>query len=44
MKDAVEHEKEFVTDALPVGLIGMNATTMGLYIEFCADRLVQVHM
>lgn len=38
--DAVDNEKEFVTDALPVGLIGMNAKTMGLYIEFCADRLV----
>jgi len=40
VKDAVAHEKEFVADALPVGLIGMNANTMGMYIEFCADRLV----
>jgi ribonucleotide reductase beta subunit family protein with ferritin-like domain len=40
VKDAVAHEKEFVSDALPVGLIGMNANTMGMYIEFCADRLV----
>lgn len=36
--DAVEIEKEFVTDALPVGLIGMNAKLMQQYIEFVADR------
>ena len=34
---AVEIEKEFVTDALPVSLIGMNAKMMGQYIEFVAD-------
>jgi ribonucleoside-diphosphate reductase beta chain len=38
--DAVEIEKEFVTDALPVALIGMNATLMTQYIEFVADRLL----
>ena len=38
--DAVEIEKEFVTDALPVNLIGMNAKMMRQYIEFCADRLL----
>ena len=38
--DAVEHEKEFVTDALPVSLIGMNAELMTQYIEFVADRLL----
>lgn len=38
--DAVEIEKEFVTDALPVGLIGMNAKLMQQYIEFVADRLL----
>jgi ribonucleoside-diphosphate reductase beta chain len=38
--DAVMFEKEFVTDALPVSLIGMNAELMGQYIEFCADRLL----
>ena len=38
--DAVEIEKEFVTDALPVSLIGMNAKLMGEYIEFVADRLL----
>ena len=38
--DAVKHEKVFVTDTLPVGLIGMNAELMTQYIEFCADRLI----
>lgn len=37
---AVEFEKEFVTDALPVSLIGMNANLMTQYIEFVADRLL----
>jgi ribonucleoside-diphosphate reductase subunit M2 len=37
--DAVLAEKEFVCDALPVALIGMNAGLMSQYIEFCADRL-----
>jgi len=38
--DAVNIEKEFVTDALPVNLIGMNADLMCQYIEFVADRLL----
>ena len=38
--DAVAIEKEFVTDALPVRLIGMNADLMCQYIEFVADRLL----
>lgn len=38
--EAVEIEKEFVTDALPVRLIGMNADLMCQYIEFVADRLL----
>ena len=38
--DAVAIEKEFVTDALPVKLIGMNADLMCQYIEFVADRLL----
>lgn len=38
--DAVDIEKEFVSDALPVRLIGMNADMMCQYIEFCADRLL----
>lgn len=40
IRDAVEIEKEFVTDALPVNLIGMNAELMRQYIEFVADRLL----
>ncbi len=38
--DAVGIEKEFVTDAIPVKLIGMNAGLMCQYIEFVADRLL----
>ena len=38
--DAVRIEQEFVTDALPVSLIGMNAKNMAQYIEFVADRLL----
>lgn len=38
--NAVEIEKEFVTDSLPVDLIGMNAKLMCQYIEFVADRLL----
>ncbi len=38
--DAVEIEKEFVTDSLPVKLIGMNSDLMNQYIEFVADRLL----
>lgn len=38
--DAVLFEKEFVTDALPVSLIGMNSGLMCQYIEFVADRLI----
>lgn len=37
---AVEIEKIFVVEALPVELIGMNSTLMCQYIEFCADRLL----
>ena len=40
IRDAVEIEKEFVSDALPVSLIGMNAGAMCEYIEFVADRLL----
>jgi len=36
----VSIEQEFVTDALPVDLIGMNAKLMSQYIEFVADRLL----
>jgi ribonucleoside-diphosphate reductase beta chain len=40
IRDAVSIEQEFVTDALPVSLIGMNAKLMAQYIEFVADRLL----
>ena len=38
--EAVRAEQEFVTHALPVSLIGMNAAMMNEYIEFVADRLL----
>jgi ribonucleoside-diphosphate reductase beta chain len=38
--DAVEIEKEFIVDSLPVKLIGMNSDLMCQYIEFVADRLL----
>ena len=38
--DAVTIEQDFVTDAIPVKLIGMNAALMNQYIEFVADRLL----
>lgn len=38
--EAVDIEREFVRDSLPVGLIGMNADLMTDYIEFVADRLL----
>lgn len=41
IRDAVQIEQEFVTDALPVNLIGMNAKSMSQYIEFVADRLLE---
>jgi ribonucleotide reductase beta subunit family protein with ferritin-like domain len=37
---AVSIEQEFIRDALPVRLIGMNSEMMSQYIEFCADRLL----
>ena len=40
IKDAVEIEKDFVVDALPVKLIGMNSDLMCQYIEFVSDRLL----
>lgn len=38
--DAVTIEQEFLTDALPCALLGMNAALMKQYIEFVADRLL----
>lgn len=40
IQEAVEIEKEFIIDALPVKLIGMNSDLMSQYIEFVADRLL----
>lgn len=40
IKDAVKIEQEFLTDALPVSMIGMNSELMKTYIEFVADRLL----
>jgi ribonucleoside-diphosphate reductase beta chain len=40
--EAVALEKEFVCDALPVRLIGMNAEQMSQYIEYVADRLLKM--
>lgn len=39
VQEAVEIEKEFITESLPCRLIGMNAKLMCQYIEFVADRL-----
>ena len=39
--EAVAIEREFVTEALPVSLIGMNAAQMTQYVEFVADRLLR---
>jgi ribonucleoside-diphosphate reductase beta chain len=38
--DAVEIEKEFISSALPVSLIGMNSDLMKQYIEYVSDRLL----
>jgi len=40
IKEAVTIEKEFITEALPCRLIGMNSNLMSTYIEFIADRLL----
>jgi len=40
IEEAVEIEKEFITESLPVRLIGMNDMLMKQYIEFVADRLL----
>ena len=37
--EAVEIEKEFITESLPCRLIGMNSILMSQYIEFVGDRL-----
>tara|TARA_A100001037_G_C15152557_1_gene640467 strand:+ start:5872 stop:6948 length:1077 start_codon:yes stop_codon:yes gene_type:complete len=40
IKDAVELEKEFITESLPCDLIGMNKNLMKQYIEYVSDRLL----
>ena len=40
IRDAVKIEQEFLTDALPVNLIGMNCVLMRQYIEYVADHLL----
>lgn len=40
IKESVSIEKEFICDALPCRLIGMNSELMSQYIEYVADRLV----
>ena len=40
IRSAVDIEREFITESLPVSLIGMNAKLMSQYIEFVADRLI----
>ena len=37
--EAVDIEKEFICEALPCKLIGMNADLMGKYVEYVGDRL-----
>lgn len=41
IQEAVDIEKEFITDALPCSLIGMNSTKMIQYIEYVSDRLLK---
>ena len=38
--EAVANEKEFINEAVPCSLVGMNAQLMSAYIEFVADRLL----
>eukprot|EP00178_Gracilaria_changii_P014330 TRINITY_DN40443_c0_g1_i1.p1 TRINITY_DN40443_c0_g1~~TRINITY_DN40443_c0_g1_i1.p1 ORF type:complete len:182 (-),score=27.32 TRINITY_DN40443_c0_g1_i1:105-650(-) len=40
ISDAVDVEREFICEALPCNLIGMNSKLMAQYIEFVADRLL----
>ena len=40
MREAVEISQYFMTDALPVRLIGMNSEHMSQYIEYIGDRLL----
>lgn len=40
VREAVEHEEEFITEAVPCALIGMNADLLKQYIRFVADTIV----
>ena len=40
MLGALDVEREFITESLPVRLIGMNASLMTRYLEFVTDRLL----
>jgi len=40
LKSALDIEKEFITESLPVDLIGMNCALMKQYLEFVTDRLL----
>jgi ribonucleoside-diphosphate reductase beta chain len=40
IESALEIEKEFITESLPVSLIGMNSKLMSEYLEYVADRLL----
>src|SRR5690606_38670318 len=40
LTDALDIEREFITESLPVSLIGMNAKSMTQYLEFVTDRLL----
>ena len=42
IKEAVELEKEFITESLPCRLIGMNMDLMKQYIEYVSDRLLSL--
>ena len=43
IKEAVEIEKQFITESLPCSLIGMNCKEMSDYIEYIADRLLLMY-
>lgn len=40
IREAVTIEQDFLTNALPVRMVGMNCEKMAIYIEFVADRLL----
>jgi ribonucleoside-diphosphate reductase beta chain len=40
VREAVDHEQEFIRDAIPCRLVGMNDVLMSQYIEYVADRLM----